>query len=334
MNWIKNNPFVSALAGITVVICAILFFLASKAGSKYDAAKAEYDEAAARVATSESLPLYPKIENRDGKAKALGEYRDAINELRSLYEPYRVDELPTVPPEEFTATIKKSTAEVSEALEAAGATVPEGFLLGFETYANRFATEKATGLLRYELDGIKHALLKLAEARPSALLSIYREALPEEAGGTATIAPNQVARPFSFEISFKGSEAAARSFLTALGETEPYYYTVRTLKVENERTTPPKVDDAKFEKPKDKAAPGGSADNPFGGAFGAFGDIADSAASAEEEAPAEGAVAEEPAAAEVDSTRILAQVLGSEEVIVFVRFDLMMFLPEEELPKP
>jgi hypothetical protein len=36
----------------------------------------------------------------------------------------------------------------------------------------------------------------------------------------------------------------------------------------------------------------------------------------------------------VDSSRILAQVLGSEELIVFVRIDLIMFLPSKELPKP
>ena len=34
MNSIKSNPFLSALAGITLVICAALFYLASKGGGK------------------------------------------------------------------------------------------------------------------------------------------------------------------------------------------------------------------------------------------------------------------------------------------------------------
>jgi hypothetical protein len=41
-----------------------------------------------------------------------------------------------------------------------------------------------------------------------------------------------------------------------------------------------------------------------------------------------------PPAPEVDTSRILAQVLGNEELTVFVRFDIATFLPSKELPKP
>lgn len=340
MNWIKSNPFVSALAGITLVICAALFFLASKAGTKYDTAKEDFDAAAGAVSTSERLPLYPNQPNRDGKRKALVEYSESINGLRKLYDPYRITELQNVEPQEFTSKLKAANAEVTKAFESAGSEIPGGFLLGFEKYANEFATKNATGVLQYQLDGLKHALLKLAEARPSEIISVFREELPEENGGKENIASDQVTRNFGYEIAFKGSETAARSFLSALGETQPYYYTVRALKIENERDSPPKVSDAKFEKPKSLESTAPAVDNPFGGAFVLPGDDSE-ATEAEVEAPTPEAAApaEEEAAApevveEADSSRILAQVLGSEEVIVFVRFDLTMFLPEKELPKP
>ena len=70
--------------------------------------------------------------------------------------------------------------------------------------------------------------------------------------------------------------------------------------------------------------------------FGDFNFPGDDDAPVEESAVEE--VAEEvddaPEPEEVDTSRILAQVLGSEEVVVFVRFDLSMFLPSKELPTP
>lgn len=342
MNWIKSNPFVAGLAGITLVICAALYFLGSKGSGKYDQAKTSFDESFGELQNSENIPLYPEADLRDGKRKALGEYGGAIDSLRSLFDAYRPGELENISPQDFTATLKAANQEVTDALESAGCDVPDGFLMGFERYGNEFATEKATGALIYQLNGVKHALLQLAESRPGELINVFREEIPEESGGQPASDPNSVTRQFGYEIAFKGSESSVREFLSALGRTEPYYYTVRCLKVVNERDEPPKVADAKFEKSSalEPATPGAAgaagADNPFGGAFvlpGADEPPAEEEPVAGEPVADEVAPAEEPAAPS-DSSRILAQVLGSEEIIVFVRFDLSMFFPSQELPKP
>ena len=338
MNWIKSNPFVSALAGITLVVCAALFFLGSKGSDRYDGAKLFFDETLGSVQNSESIPLYPEPALRDGKRKALVEYGEAINSLRTLFDGYRPGDLENISPQDFTASLKAANKEVTDALESAGCEIPDGFLMGFERYGNEFATEKATGVLKYELDGVKHALLKLAESRPGELISVYREAIPEESGGQPADAPDSVTRAFGYEIAFKGSEASVRGFLSALGETEPYYYIVRCLKISNERDDPPKVSDARFETTSALEPAPPASDNPFGDAFvlpGADEPVAEAEAPADEiPAPAEEpAPADEPAAS-ADTSRILAQVLGSEEIIVFVRFDLTMFLASKELPKP
>lgn len=337
MNWIKTNPFVATLAGITLILCAALLFLGLKGSGKYNEAKTSFDESYQSVQTSESIALYPKAELRDGKRKALGEYVEAIEDLRSNFNGYRPDDLVNVSPQDFTASLKQANKEVKSALKDAGAEVSEDFLMGFQRYGNEFATEKATGVLNYQLQGIKHALLKLAESRPSALLNVYREEIPEENGALPTIGPDQVTRTFGFEIAFKGSEASARGFLNSLGETLPYYYVVRTLRVVNEYDKPPKVSDAKFESKSALAPAPPAVENPFGGAF-----VLPGAEQPETETipPVDGVSvgATEPIVEEssisTDSSRILAAVLGSEELIVFVRFDLTMFLPSKELPKP
>lgn len=334
MNSIKSNPFLSALAGITIVICGALFYLASQGGGKYDDAKASFDEAYGAVTAAEGIPLYPRADYRDGKSKALGEYRQAIEDFRSLFDKFRPSELTNVDPQEFTSRLKKTNEEITEAFQAAGTELPDGFFLGFEEYSIKLAPKEATGVLGYQLDGIGNALLGLAEARPDQLIKIHREPVPEETGGTYQPQPGDVARNFACEITFRGSESSAREFLSHLGSTDTHYYVIRCLKITNERDTPPNADDAKFETAAPAAAPAPA--DIFRDVF-----ILPGTEAAEPEAPAEDGAAEaepaeeQPAAAEeVDTTRILAQVLGSEDVIVFVRFDISMFLPAQELPNP
>lgn len=333
MNWIKSNPFVAVLAAVTLVICGALYFYGSQGASKYNEAKISFDESYGLVTKAEGTPLYPKTELRDGKRKALTEYGESIEDLRSLFDQYRPGELSNVSPQDFTVSLKAANNEVTEALESAGCVVPDGFLMGFERYSDNFATAKATGVLNYQLEGVKHVLLKLAESRVSELLSVFREQIPEEIGAEPNIGANDVTRRFGYEVAFKGSEASVREFINTLGQPEPYLYIVRCVKIENERDSPPQVSDAKFEAAAAPDSVGPIVSNPFGGAFvlPGGGDVEAENDTEAEIAPAE---EEEEAVEASDSSRILAQVLGSEELIVFVRFDLTMFLQTKELPKP
>ncbi len=311
-------------------------FLGSKGADKFTEAKSNFDSAYGGVSTSEGIPLYPTDENRDAKTKALNDYREGIGELSGLFDSYRPEKLEPITPQEFTVNLKAATDEVTKAFEDAGTEVPDGFFMGFEAYRDQLANGGATAVLDYQLNGIKHALLDLAEARPSALVKMFREGIPEETGTAYSPASGEVARNFGLEVAFRGSEQTAREFLTSLGDTKPNYYIVRCVSVTNDRDTPPKVSDAKFESDIKKAAAATEAADPFGGAFVLPG--ADDEEPAEEEPASDEApedeVAEEEAApvAETmdrDTGRILAQVLGSEEVTVFVRFDLSLFAPSK-----
>lgn len=336
MKWIKSNPFVAGLAGITIVICAALYLLGSKWATKYDTIKDEFDGSYGAVAKSEGIPLYPTKTNREGKSKALGEYRQSIDELRKLFDVYRPGEINEIPPQAFTDKLKKAKNEVSAAMKESGCELPEDFFLGFDRYSNQLAQSGATGALAYQLNGVEQALKALADAGPSKLIKVYREALPEESGSTYKPQPEDVTRNFGFELTFKGSEASARKFLSSLGKTESNYYVVRCLKISNEKGSPPNTSDAKFAAPaaeRVEAAPA----NPFEDVFKNFAPEPEAPAgdaAPGEDAPGEPEPEAAPAAPTVDSSRILAQVLGSEELIVFVRIDLLMFLPSAELPTP
>lgn len=320
MSWIKENPFVAVLGGITVVGAGALLFVGSHFSGKYQEAKDRYDTDAADVQKAEKLALYPNAANRDGKRKALNQYRSSLEKLQESFGPYRPADLPKVSPQDFTNQIKESDAKIRDAFKASGAKIPEGFFVGFENYRSALAPENATGILGYQLGAITELFLALGKAAPTELKNVYRPVLEEERGGVFE-AKDVVSRPLPIEVTFRGNEKSVREFISALATSEKHYYVIHSIRVANDKLVGPGPADAKFpEVPKPAAS-------PFeGGGFTLPG--ADSAAPAgEAAAPA----SEAPAAA--DNSRILQQVLGNEEVTVFLRLDVLQFLPTKELPK-
>lgn len=345
MSWIKDNKFAAMLGGATLLGAIVLFYVGMTYRGKYSKALQEYQDAAAEVDEFEALPLYPSDANRSGKTKALNEYRTAITGLQGGFEKFRPKEIKNVTPQDFTGSAKAAKGEVDQAFEAAKTKLPDGFFLGFETYSSgSLANEGATGILNYQLGAIKELMLALAKAGPSQLQNFHRQKSPEEDGGKWTPGADDSYRAYPMEVTFKGTEKSAREFLATLTNSPGYFYTVRTLRIANEKNKAPNKADAKFE----VATPAGGAKpaaDPFGGAAGFVlpGDepAADDKTKKPAPAPAGGKTppattpapaAPAPTKKPADSSRILNPVLGDEEIQVFLRIDVLQFLPVKELP--
>ncbi|MGL4401826.1 MAG: Amuc_1100 family pilus-like protein [Luteolibacter sp.] len=321
MSWIKDNKFVVALGGGTLLGAALLVFFGLKGATRYDEALERFVAAADEASSFEKLALYPKVANRDGKTKALADYRQSLESLQTSFEPFRPKEIKNITPQEFTNNLLAANTEIRKAFEGAGTAVPEPFFVGFEGYKTALAPAKITGILDYQLASIKSLMLTLAEAKPTALKNFYRPALPEEENQNFAPGAAAAARSFPVEITFTGPEASLRDFLTSIVAYKDKFVVVRVMRVTNDKKEPPRATDAKFDKPaSEKPAAGADA---FGGGFVLPG-----------EEPAAGAPAEPaaPPAPVVDSSRMLAQVLGNEQVNVFIRLDVLQFLPSKKLP--
>ena len=320
MSWIKENKFLAALAGGTLAGVGLLYFVGSQGAARYETAKGEFDAAASEAATYEQGPLYPKPDHRDSKQKALEDYRKSVETLQSSFQKFCPPEIKNVSPQEFTNRLLAANTEIRAAFQENGSLVPEPFFVGFEKYKTSLAAPNSTGVLDYELGAIKNLMLTLAKAKPTELKNFYRQEVSEESGQAYTPG-DSVAREFPLELTFTGPEKSVRDFLTLLNKAENEYVVVRSVRITNLKKEPPRATDAQFDKPAAKP----SAADPFSGGFVLPGE--------EPATPDKGATPPvEPAAKPADSSRILAQVLGNEQLQVFVRLDVLQFLPAKKLP--
>jgi len=316
MSWIKDNPFVAALSGITVVATGALVYFGTYTSGKYSEHLDQYKVDTDKVIEAEKLPIYPNPANSQGKSKALIDYRADLTKLQGDFAPFRPDALKKLSAQDFTGNLKTADSTVRQAFTASNTKLPEAFFLGFEKYkGGALAKEGSTGILDYQLGAATELFLALAKAAPSELKNVYRKELAEESGETFD-AKDAVYRPLSMEITFTGTERSVREFLTAIEGSESHYYTIRAIRIKNAKDKGPTPADAKFEAPK----AGGAAD-PFSGFL--------------DPAPApDGGAAVKPAAVPPDTGKVLQQILGFEELSVFLRLDVVQFLPTKELPKP
>jgi len=324
MSWIKENPFVAGLAGVTVVAAGGLIFLGTHFSGNYDAAKDAYSADAAEVAKAEKLKPYPNAENRIAKGKAIEDYRDQLVKLQEAFNPYRSAKLEPITAQKFTENLKDSDKKVRAAFAASsgnvtsGTTLPEQFFLGFEEYKSKPAVDASTGILNFQLEAVTEVFSDLAKAAPKEVKNVHRPLLEEESGSKFD-EKDAVFRALPLEITFRGTEKSLREFTNQLAASTAHYYVIRTIRVDNEKSKGPVPSDAKFDVSHSGAAASAAAD-PFAGAFALPSDPGTPGGA-------------KPAAAG-DTGRNLQQVLGNENLDVFIRLDVIRFLPAKELSKP
>lgn len=350
MSWIQENKFTAALAGATVVGSAVLITLSAGNSGDYDAANIKLKKALKTEANMQSVQPFPSKENLEIKKANVDDYSKSSQQLQRQFAAYRPkpEEVKDIAPDGFSKIVSGYRKRLDSKFKKNNVSIPDQCVYGFEGYASKFPRPEATGELKYQMKATEWLLSELAENSPEALLNVVRPALAIESapakpekksrrskkskkGAKAPVAsgdPAYVAMPL--ELSFRSDEAGFTKFLEAIANTEKYAFVVRSMRVQNERPTPPTSGDAKFAAPAaDLAADGFGA---FGGGLG-FDDIAsddEEATDAEAEVAAPEVVV--PAvASDDDETRLLIPVLGTEKVNVFLKLELILLSQQADV---
>ena len=335
---LKEDKFPILLGSVTAVVAGGLIWWGMQSGTAYEESKTNYDDSVSEIQRLLRAKVAPTSDNLREKKNAVAEYRASVDELQKAFDKYRQVELKNTGVSEFTDALLAAKERLSAKFVEGEVAMPAEFFLGLGKYTDKLPQQKNTGLLHFELQAFEDLFGRLAEAGPTELLNVHWPDLPEEIGQTYEMGDAGY-RAHPIEITFAGSEDSLRKFMSSLDDSEKYFYLVRTMRVSNSRKTAPNSKDATFEAPP---APASDSDPfpDFGGGdfvFPTEEDGEEPAEGGEEgadesvEAPAE---PEEPAAPVVsDSGQILKQVLGGEEIQVFMRIDVLQFVQPKELPK-
>lgn len=333
----KENKFVAGLVGFTAVVGGVIFVYGNSQGDAFDEKMLEYEDLKNKHTLLQKSKPYPDAVNLKKRQRGVNQYTDVIDAVRSALVRYQPGKLASLTPEQFSDAQVKVGKMLRADFEAAGTTLPDGCKFGFEKYAKVQAKAGATAQLNYQLGAMQWLLGQLAEVKPEELVNIKRAELPvETAAGTpapsgrggragsrsrgrASKSGAASEKPYQLmpvELSFTATEASVRDFLKSMVNSEDYFFSIRALRVRNERQTPPTKKDANFPEIRGGGAPFQPAGaNPFAGiAFPDDADEGDGQVPAPAPAPAPS----------VEGQHILKQVLGSEKLHVYISFDILL----------
>ena len=338
MDWIQENKFVSGLLGVTIMFAGAIFYHGYSEGDEFASNMEEYGQLRSKYHTLVNAKPYPNQANLTAREKNVLEYEAVIKEVRDAFFEYKPDKLPKLTPGEFSDARIKMQSELRKAFSKAGTSLPDKCAFGFEKYTSKQAAPYATKKLNYQLGAIQWLLEKLAESEPRALLNVKREILRIEKeappvpskkkntrGRAASAEQQQILETMPVELTFIASESSMRDFLRAMANSKEYLYATRALRIRNENQNAPGPKDAVFQVSRENA--GGIDSTPFeeNDVFGQFaipGEVfEEEGTSADTE---EGDNQLEPQKApELNDEHILKQVMGDENLIVHIKFDIL-----------
>lgn len=335
MSWFKENQFIAGLVTITVLVAAALVFLGLKSGDKLEEVQGTINEKTALLQRDKNLDPFPTPENAEAKKKALAEVIKRATEVQEKLKSISPSELENIPGKDFSEKLVKTVDQVKAKFQ--GRALPDRFSLGFEEYTGSLPKEEATGALSYQLSAFEYIFEQLADAGVSEVRNLYREKLPPEMGepwpneqgkrgagnkrqsrspnaargGRAPrgapagpIAPTfealpEVANRMPFELTFRATEKVAREVVDRLGNSDEHFVQMRMVRVVN--PTPIPSAGKKAEKKEDVPSDFGDFNLPSDDAE-ATGDL-------------------------------LEKVSGGEELVIFIRADLLLFLDGMDFPE-
>lgn len=333
MSWFKENKFLGGLIVITLILAGVIIYLGMGFQSTLDEKISEIETKEGSLKDMKGLDPYPTPESSKAKAESLKALITDANKMQAQFLAFKPESTAPIAVNEFSALLKDTHAKI-EALFEGKITYPESFYLGFETYKAVLPTPASTGELAYELAAIEWLMTQMEAAKVTEVNNIIRHQIPSEKGETwesanapaaggrsrggsrnrsrANSGPSlpQVANRMPIELVFKGPESGLRQVLSAIADSDQFFFDTRIARIKNESPLPTKPRTRGGEAAE---APKEESDEGFG------------ALNTEP--------ADDPADAPVGARRkVLDRVAGGDDVTAYLRVDLLLFTDGQQFP--
>jgi len=332
MSWFQENKFAGTVLGVTAVVSGALVYLGFAARSEAGTAKEREIAAVKKIDTLQAAQTYPNEENERRLEENLMKFALEAKAFQEQFLSFRPDQMKTLSPDDFNGIVTAYFNKLQKYYSDRNVKTETNQHFGLGTYANLLAKENDTAHLNYQREALEWLFMQLADAGINELVNVHRdtkvEAISmkaEEANDTSKsskskrkskIAPGKtasekviVADTLPIEISFISNEESLQKFLTTVASSTEYFFTTKVIRVQNEETDPVSISARSFA-PIVEISP------------------------EEEQGEGFGIEDEEDVSDFGEDKTIIKQVLGSENIEVFVKLDLVLFKDASEVVLP
>lgn len=253
MSWFKENPVLSVVLLVCLLIAGAIAYFASEAASTYQAAHDSLTSQINAFSLLQKKSPYPTeknlgilTESRDKYAEAIAGLKETILKMEALLEPNT--------PQEFQDKLREGVNDLSKTAKEKNIKLPDKFFFGFDEYQSQLPSPEAAPALNRDFKVLQKLLQNLVSLPVESINILEREAVTE-AAPTPTPTPLPTAKKTAptpsappilstrFKLSFTAPQEKTRAAINLIPKSEAFLI-IRSLAMENTKPAAPSKKDA------------------------------------------------------------------------------------------
>ena len=252
MNWFKENPILSAILLLCLMIALSIGYFASEASTAYISAN---ESLSSQVNTLSSLQKKsPSQDNLNIITDGTEKYADALDNLKTTL--LNLDPaLEPIKPGDFQDKLREGVNALTKTAKEKNIKLPEKFFFGFDEYQSQLPSPETAPALNREFQILQKLLQNLLGLPVESINLLERDA-PTASVPTPTPTPppsQNKSQPSStpssppilsarFKLSFTASQEKTRSAINLIPKNEAFLI-IRSLTMENTKPAAPSKKD-------------------------------------------------------------------------------------------
>lgn len=241
MNFFRENPFLSGILLVAVVVVGAAGYFASQSHSLLQETKELYSQRVGQLHALQNRAPYPSQENLLRITEEVEQFKASLVDfeaaLAKMNPPLRED----VTPQFFQDELRKVVSELSRSAAATNVQLPANFYLGFDEYRTALPSQEAAPALLRQMEVLDGIVKKIIEAGVARIDAFVRHPLPSEKQEATPAAESEqapVVVKANLDLSFTGDQVRLRRVLNELVRA-PQFTILRSLELENSAKAPP-----------------------------------------------------------------------------------------------
>lgn len=236
MKFFQENPFLSGLIGVAVLIFGGGGFFVIQAMDQANLAREDYDGKVRQLHTLQNSVPYPSQENLTKVEQGTAVVRKSLQDLRDEVSKLQPGPAEDVTPQAFQDDLRKAVIRIEAKADEFGVSLGDDFYLGFNRYQAALPRSEATGELVRQLAVMEDLFTRLIETRVASI-GLQRQDLPIEDGAPAKDNAPLISRE-NINLTLAGDQGRVRLAINVLLDL-PQFAVIRAVSLANSQPVGP-----------------------------------------------------------------------------------------------